>query len=271
MTAETSLLVPPGDGLDPAKMPGHWLLARMGKRVLRPGGRELSRLLLAALDITSDDDVVELAPGFGETTRRVLDRRPHSYTGIERDEHAAAIVRALLTRDQYRCQVGTALNTGLGDGVATVVFGEAFLSMQSDDHKQKIADEAFRILRPGGRYGLHELSIRPDDVSDDIREEINGELSRSIHVGARPLTSTAWRTMLQRAGFELAYEYTAPMALLQPRRLIADEGPRRAATFAVKVLSSGDARRRVRSMRAMFRRRADNLAAVALVARKPAG
>ena len=29
--------------LDTTKMPGHWLLARLGKRVLRPGGRELTR------------------------------------------------------------------------------------------------------------------------------------------------------------------------------------------------------------------------------------
>jgi hypothetical protein len=27
-------------------MPGHWVLARMGKRVLRPGGLELTRRLL---------------------------------------------------------------------------------------------------------------------------------------------------------------------------------------------------------------------------------
>lgn len=26
----------PGEGLDASKMPGHWLLARLGKRVLRP-------------------------------------------------------------------------------------------------------------------------------------------------------------------------------------------------------------------------------------------
>ena len=30
-----------GEKLDTTKMPGHWLLARLGKRVLRPGGREL--------------------------------------------------------------------------------------------------------------------------------------------------------------------------------------------------------------------------------------
>jgi len=40
----------PGNGLDSAKMPGHWLLSRLGKRVLRPGGLELTRQMLEILD-----------------------------------------------------------------------------------------------------------------------------------------------------------------------------------------------------------------------------
>lgn len=34
-----------------ANTPGHWLLARLGKRVLRPGGLRLTRRLLAHADI----------------------------------------------------------------------------------------------------------------------------------------------------------------------------------------------------------------------------
>lgn len=49
------------------KLPGHWLLARMGKRVLRPGGLELTHRLLDVLSIDGDDDVVEFAPGLGIT------------------------------------------------------------------------------------------------------------------------------------------------------------------------------------------------------------
>lgn len=59
----------PGAGLDTSRMPGHWLLARSGKRVLRPGGRALTRRMLDALAIGPADAVVELAPGFGVTAR----------------------------------------------------------------------------------------------------------------------------------------------------------------------------------------------------------
>ena len=32
----------PGQGFKPEKMPGHWVPAQMGKRVLPPGGIELT-------------------------------------------------------------------------------------------------------------------------------------------------------------------------------------------------------------------------------------
>uniref|UniRef100_UPI001C68D3FE hypothetical protein n=1 Tax=Streptomyces shenzhenensis TaxID=943815 RepID=UPI001C68D3FE len=55
----------PGAGLDAARVPGHWLLARLGKRVLRPGGVELTRWMLDALGVDPQDRVVELAAGLG--------------------------------------------------------------------------------------------------------------------------------------------------------------------------------------------------------------
>lgn len=79
----------PGSELDVAKMPGHWLLARLGKRVLRPGGLKLTRALLDGLAIGPDDEVVEFAPGLGVTDRMILQRKSHRFTGVERDARAA--------------------------------------------------------------------------------------------------------------------------------------------------------------------------------------
>jgi hypothetical protein len=56
-------------------MPGYVLLARMGKRVLRPGGRELTREVLRGLAIGGADEVVEFAPGLGATAQLIFRRR----------------------------------------------------------------------------------------------------------------------------------------------------------------------------------------------------
>src|SRR5688500_17534028 len=85
-----------GEGLKIQKMPGHWVLARLGKRVLRPGGMELTRRMLKALQISAKDEVVEFAPGMGITAQLTLRASPASYTAVERDEAAAKIVRGYL-------------------------------------------------------------------------------------------------------------------------------------------------------------------------------
>jgi SAM-dependent methyltransferase len=248
---------------------GHWLLARLGKRVLRPGGAELTRELLNRAEVT-DADVLELAPGLGRTATEILARRPRSYLGAEQDPDAAALVRGIVTgRGDVR--VADASNTGLPDASSDVVVGEAMLTMQGEATKRAIVTEAARLLRPGGRYAIHELALTPDSIADDLKSEVRQSLARAITVNARPLTVAEWRHLLAEHGLVVDHVATAPMALLQPRRLVADEGVLRALRFAVNVLIHRDARRRVVQMRRTFRRHRDRLAAVAIVARKSNG
>lgn len=258
----------PGEGLDYSRMPGHWLLAQMGKRALRPGGMELTYQMLDALDIGQTDDVVEFAPGLGLTARAVLEKSPSTYTGIERDDSAAQQVRRYLSGDGRQCLVARAENTGLPDMSASAVFGEAMLTMQTPPQKGRIVQEAGRLLRPGGRYGIHELCLYPDDLNDDKKSEISSDLSSAIHVGARPLTPSEWKFLLEEQGFTIQDYFTTPMHLLEPRRFINDEGLARTIRFLWNVARNRAARRRILRMRSVFRAHADNMAAIALVAVK---
>lgn len=260
----------PRSPLDNAhKMPGHWLLASLGKRVLRPGGLELTRVMLDGLEIQSRDSVVEFAPGLGVTARLTLSRQPKDYTAIERDETAAAEVRSYLHGANQRCLIGSADQIALPNETATVVYGEAMLTMQGPEQKRRIVGEAFRLLKSGGRYGIHELSLTPDDLPQNVKDDISHEMSHSIHVGARPLTTREWRELLEGAGFKVQAQAVAPMHLLEPRRLIRDEGFLRALRFVCNVIRKPAARRRVLSMRRMFRKHRDHLEAIAFVAVKP--
>lgn len=255
----------PGGGLKTEKMPGHWVLARLGKRVLRPGGMELTRRMLASLDIGEPDDVVEFAPGMGVTARLTLASSPASYTAVERDEAAARIVKGYAVGERRRVVVGSADETGLSTASATVVYGEAMLTMQTDETKRRIVREAARLLRPGGRYAIHEMCLR-DGVAGDVRKEVERALTGVVHHGVRPLTVSEWRRLLEGEGFEVKAVETAPMALLEPARVIRDEGFFRALRFAFNVLRDGDARRRVFEMRRVFRRHRRQIAAVAVTA-----
>ena len=73
-------------------------------------------------------------------------------------------MRRYLTGSNQTCLIGRAEETGLPDTTATVVYGEAMLTMQTSDKKQQIVQEAFRLMKPTGRYGIHELCLVPDDL-----------------------------------------------------------------------------------------------------------
>jgi cyclopropane fatty-acyl-phospholipid synthase-like methyltransferase len=250
------------------KMPGHWVLARLGKRVLRPGGMQLTSLMLKALGIQPTDDVVEFAPGMGLTSRLTIELGPASYTAVERDKAAAKIVSAYLKGDRQRCVVGSASDTGLPEQSATVVYGEAMLTMQTEEMKRDIVREAHRLLKSGGRYGIHEMCLLSDDLDENTRKETERALTGVVHHGVRPLAVSEWRSLLESAGFEVQSVKMASMSLLEPRRLISDEGFAGALRFAWNVLRDSEARRRVFEMRSVFRRYRKELAAVALVAIK---
>lgn len=66
----------------------------------------------------------------------------------------------------------------------------------------------------------------------------------------------------------VTWQQISPMHLLEPARLIRDEGLLRAALFVWNVARNDAARRRALAMRRLFRRYGDHLAAVALVATK---
>jgi SAM-dependent methyltransferase len=253
------------------KQPGHWVLASLGKRVLRPGGLGLTRQMIDRLRPAADDKIVEFAPGLGATARLVLAARSQAYTAIERDELAASRLRDKLGDNRVRILTGSAEKTGLPERCASVVYGEAMLSMQTPEQKRRIIAEAFRILEPGGRYGIHELALLPADIDDGFRVRIEREMSMNIHHAVRPVTIEEWDSLLREAGFEVRWRATAPMHLLEPQRLLADEGVAGALKIAVNLLRRPAARRRAFAMRAMFRQYSENLAGVAMVAVKPIG
>ena len=258
----------PEEGMDACKMQGHWLLAKMGKRVLRPGGLELTRQMLSILNIARDDHVVEFAPGLGVTAQMTLAKNPASYTAIEREEVAADRVRKYLQGDLQQCKIGNAENTGLPSESVTVVYGEAMLTMHPDKKKREIIREAARILKPGGRYGIHEVGIIPDNADSQLQREIRAELSRSIHIGASPATMSHWKKMFEEEGFEIQKVTDTPFHLLEPRRIIQDEGFVGALKFAGNLLRNPDARRIIFDMKRVFKKYKKHLNGMTMVAVK---
>jgi cyclopropane fatty-acyl-phospholipid synthase-like methyltransferase len=240
----------------------------MGKRVLRPGGKELTMKLVDNLKIGTSDSVVEFAPGMGFTAAKVLGHNPSSYVGVELNEEAAAMLRKTIHGDRRKIVIANASESTLETDSVDKVYGEAMLTMQSKQSKMRIIKEAHRILKVGGLYGIHELGLFPDEIADSSKSEIQKELAEVIKVNARPLTVNEWTNLLEECGFTIESVVTNPMLLLEKKRIIDDEGVYRSLKIALNILTHPKERKLIKRMRGTFRKYECNLNAVAVVARK---
>ena len=244
------------------------LLSRVGKKVLRPGGVQLTQKLLDKLNIGTEDDVVEFAPGLGFTASITLSKHPKSYTGIERDALSVDRLKKKFPHKPCTFIIVDVAKSGLLAGCATKVYGEAMLTMHADHRKKEIIAEAYRLLKPDGLYGIHELGLNTDEISNITISDVKKELAQVSHVNARPLSTNEWVELLEQQGFKVIAVETSKMLLLEPKRMLADEGLMNFLRIIWNLIMQPKTRERVLALRKAFKKHQRNLTGVAIVAQK---
>ena len=256
---------------DISKLKSHQLLAKIGKRVLRPGGKEMTKKLINNLAINSEDKIVEFAPGLGFTAMLALKKHPKAYTGVEMDEnHIKNLKKNVFSENgtSIHFHQGDAESTDLASESQDKIFGEAMLSMHANQRKTRIIKEASRILKKGGLYAIHELELNLREVELERETIIQKDLAHVSRVNARPLTIAEWSKLLEKEGFKIIKIERSPLRVLDPPRIIDDEGLFRALKIGINVITQPKIRKRVLEMRRTFKSHDRNLNAVAILAVK---
>jgi ubiquinone/menaquinone biosynthesis C-methylase UbiE len=253
---------------DIEKVESYDLLSRIGKKVLRPGGVQLTKKLLDNLNIGIADDVVEFAPGLGLTASITLSKCPKSYTGIERNAESVGRLNKTFPAKNSTFILADVANCGLPNNCASKVYGEAMLTMHADHRKTEIISEAYRILKPGGLYGIHELGLNTELLSDVDIALTQKELAQVSHVNARPLGTDEWIKLLENGGFRVISIEKSQMLLLALKRMVADEGIINFLKILFKIITHQQERKRVLALRKVFKKHRKNLNAVVIVAEK---
>ena len=96
--------------------------------------------------------------------------------------------------------------------------------MQTEEVQRSIVREAHRLLKHGGRYGIHEMCLINESLDAAARQEVERSLTGVVHHGVRPLTVAEWQLLLESEGFKVEAVETEPMRLLEPGRIVKDEG-----------------------------------------------
>ncbi len=126
-----------------------------------PGGVALTDRLVELLEVSAEQQVVDVAAGPGTSALRVaatMDARVH---GVDL---SSALVEAATERarnqglsDRVVFTVGDAERLPLGDGAADVVLCECSLCIFPD--KRDAVREMARVVRPGGRVGVADVVV----------------------------------------------------------------------------------------------------------------
>src|SRR5262249_4190355 len=84
----------------------------------------------------------------------------------------------------------------LPDSSVDVIISNCVINLSAD--KNQVIAEAFRVLKPGGRFAVSDVVVRGDDVPAAVRRSM--ELWVGCVAGA--LEEAAYRSKLSGAGFE---------------------------------------------------------------------
>lgn len=200
-------------------------------------GRAASLEILEALDLTADSQVLDLGSGLGGPARTLAEATGCTVTGVDLTPEFCAAASALSEwtglSERTRFQVGDATATGLPDVAADAAL-TVHVAMNISD-KAALYAEAFRVLRPGGRFVVY-----------DVLQGEGGEVHYPVPWATDSSTSFLatpedMRDLLKSAGFEVTSEVDSSDESLvwfqQMRDRIQRDGPP-PVTFAAFLGSS---------------------------------
>lgn len=209
-----------------------------------PGGLDLTRRLARALDLRAGQEVLDVASGPGTTAFLLAAEFGVKVQGVDLGEQAVdgantkAAERAVAA--QVRFTVGDAERLPVPDASFDALVCECAFCTFPD--KETAASELARVLRPGGRLGMTDVTVDRERLDAELRS-LAGWVA--CLADARPLDE--YSEILSRAGLKVTLteshdEALAKMIAQIDARLVAF---RIAKVPALETIDLDQARQRV--------------------------
>ncbi len=204
------------------KVAGHELLARVGKKKLRPGGKEATDWLIEHAKLNKDKKVLEVACNMGTTLIEIVKTYDLDIIGVDMSKDALEKAQQNIKNENLESKVklvnADARDLPFEDESFDVVINEAMLTMLNHDDKQKAINEYFRVLKKGGILLTHDVNLPHEDP------EFIKKLRNVIAVPASPLNENNWKKLFEKAGFSEITTKAGKMIFMSEKGLMKDEG-----------------------------------------------
>lgn len=243
-------------------------LYKLGKKSIAPGGEELSEKMVELLNITTQDKVVEFAPGIGKTAGMVLKYKPLEYTAIDNNQWVAEHWGKLKEMYSKAFRKGPYWETGKNPESISKTYGENYLIALTEPQQNQLLAEASRISKVGALFGMHEIMIADNEASLRKRNLIEKELSMTLQRPIKLRSKSEWLEMLKKHHFALHAEAQSALQNSKTRTLLKDEDWLRSVKICYKWVADKSNRAHLRNLINIFKKYQQYLQASVLVALK---
>ncbi|WP_196777954.1 class I SAM-dependent methyltransferase [Lentzea aerocolonigenes] len=188
-------------------------------------GRAATLEIIEAVGLTADSRVLDLGSGLGGPARTLAELTGCTVTGVDLTAEFCEVATALSEwtglSERTHFHVGDATATGLPDAAVDTALTVHVAMNISDKHA--LYAEAFRVLRPGGRFVVYDVL---QGEGGDVRYPVPWANDSSTSFLATP---AEMRELLPAAGFDVISEVDSSDEslawFLQMRARIQRDGP----------------------------------------------
>jgi ubiquinone/menaquinone biosynthesis C-methylase UbiE len=166
--------------------------ADLGIEVLHPGGLEMTRELAELCRIGKGSMVLDVASGTGASACYLAESFGASVVGIDNSDYMVERARKKAHGRNLGVEFrkGDAHDLPVADGTFDVVISECTTCLLQ---KQKAIGEMVRVVKPGGRVGIHDICWR-GNTPEDVKQRLVQLEQES------PETLTGWIRLFEEAG-----------------------------------------------------------------------
>ncbi|MCB9935646.1 MAG: methyltransferase domain-containing protein [Planctomycetes bacterium] len=201
-------------------------LASLGKTELKPGGSYATGALLRMLELGRHEHLLVVGPHAGNTALFASMTTGATTEALVKEEGEKVTEGDPALKRRSTARVGKAEEMPFADNRFDAALIEATLAYQTEPQRVATLKEAFRVLNPGGRVGLHELCWRQPPTPEV--EQCLGAVWRG---DIRPLVVRGWWDLLEEAGFQNVRNELAVVSYFTRQGMTADEGEQAVEIF----------------------------------------
>jgi ubiquinone/menaquinone biosynthesis C-methylase UbiE len=165
-----------------------------------PGGMDLTRRLATVLALKGGERVLDLASGPGTTAFCLASEYGVTVDGVDLGDQTVAKANTAAAQlgfaDRVRFHVSDVERVPLGDESVDAVICECAFCLFPD--KKGAAREMARVLRPGGRVGITDVTLDPERLNPELAS-LAGWVA--CVADARPIAN--YQQMLETAGLRV--------------------------------------------------------------------